>query len=47
VYAELSEILQVHLHRVLTRQEEPREGLAAAGAAMRQILERSGLGRGA
>ena len=46
VYAELSEILQVHLHRVLTRQEEPREGLLAAASAMRQILKRSGLGDG-
>src|SRR5262249_3929744 len=44
VYAELSEILQVHLHRVLSGQEEPRNGLVAAAAAMRQILERSGLG---
>jgi multiple sugar transport system substrate-binding protein len=47
VYAELSEILQVHLHRVLSRQEDPRDGLLAAAAAMRQILERSGLGGGA
>ena len=46
VYAELSEIVQVHLHRVLTRQEEPRDGLLAAASAMRQILKRSGLDGG-
>jgi ABC-type glycerol-3-phosphate transport system substrate-binding protein len=46
VYTELSEILQVHLHRVLTRQEAPRDGLLAAAASMRQILKRSGLGEG-
>src|SRR5262249_8162962 len=44
VYAELSEILQVHLHRVLSGQEQPRDGLVAAAAAMRRILERTGLG---
>ena len=37
----------IHLHRVLSRQEEPREGLFAAADAMRQILKRSGLEGGA
>jgi multiple sugar transport system substrate-binding protein len=46
VYAELSEILQVHLHRALSRQEAPRDALLAAGASMRRILKRSGLGEG-
>jgi multiple sugar transport system substrate-binding protein len=43
VYTELSTILQVHLHRALTRQQEPREALRGAGDAMRKLLERSGL----
>ena len=43
VYAELSEILQVQLHRVLTDQQEPREGLRQAAAAIRQLLVRTGL----
>jgi multiple sugar transport system substrate-binding protein len=43
VYSELSEALQVHLHRALTRQTEPREALRDAAADMRRVLERSGL----
>jgi ABC-type glycerol-3-phosphate transport system substrate-binding protein len=43
VYSELSDILQVHLHRALTQQEEPRAALVAAAATMRTLLERSGL----
>jgi ABC-type glycerol-3-phosphate transport system substrate-binding protein len=38
VYAELSEILQIHLHRALTRQQEPAEALADAARAMRKLL---------
>jgi multiple sugar transport system substrate-binding protein len=45
IYSELSEILQVALHRVLTRQEEPRPALMAASGAIRQALERAGLDR--
>jgi multiple sugar transport system substrate-binding protein len=43
IYTELSEILQVHLHRALTRQSAPREALHAAAAEMRAALDRSGL----
>jgi multiple sugar transport system substrate-binding protein len=43
VYSELSEVLQVHVHRALTRQAEPREALRIAAADMRRVLERSGL----
>jgi multiple sugar transport system substrate-binding protein len=43
VYAELSDILQIHLHRALTRQQEPAEALAAAAQAMRQLLVNVGL----
>jgi len=46
VYSELSGILQVHLHRALTEQSEPREALAAAAAEMRALLARSGLSAG-
>ena len=38
VYSELSELLQISLHRALTRQQEPREALAEAAAAMRALL---------
>jgi multiple sugar transport system substrate-binding protein len=40
VYTELSAILQVWLHRALTRQAEPGPALAAAARAMRVLLER-------
>ena len=43
VYSELSEILQVHLHRALTGQEEPQPALEAAAAEIRGLFERSGL----
>jgi hypothetical protein len=38
VYSELSEILQISLHRALTRQQEPRQALAEAASAMRSLL---------
>jgi multiple sugar transport system substrate-binding protein len=38
VYSELSEILQIALHRALTRQEEPGPALRDAAAAMRALL---------
>jgi multiple sugar transport system substrate-binding protein len=38
VYSELSEILQISLHRALTRQQSPREALDAAATAMRALL---------
>jgi multiple sugar transport system substrate-binding protein len=43
VYAELSEILQIQLHRALTRQQEPAAALAGAATAMRELLEKVGL----
>jgi multiple sugar transport system substrate-binding protein len=46
VYTQLSDILQIHLHRALTRQEEPAEALAAAGNQIQRLLDRAGLGAG-
>lgn len=43
VYAELSEILQIQLHRVLTQQAQPAAGLREAAASIRQLLRRAGL----
>jgi multiple sugar transport system substrate-binding protein len=43
VYTQLSEILQVQLHRALTRQQEPRPALEAAARQMRALLARTGL----
>jgi ABC-type glycerol-3-phosphate transport system substrate-binding protein len=40
VYAQLSEILQVSLHRALTRQQEPPAALGEAATAMRALLAR-------
>jgi len=42
----MSEILQVHLHRALTSQEEPSTALHDAAQEIRVLLDRSGL-RGA
>ena len=38
VYNQLSEILQISLHRALTRQQEPRAALRDAASAMRVLL---------
>jgi multiple sugar transport system substrate-binding protein len=43
VYSQLSEILQVHLHRALAGQVEPEPALQAAAREMEAVLERSGL----
>ena len=43
VYSELSEILQVRLHRALTGQETPGDALGAAAREIRALLARSGL----
>jgi multiple sugar transport system substrate-binding protein len=43
VYTQLSEILQVRLHRALTRQQEPRASLDEAAREMRALLARVGL----
>jgi multiple sugar transport system substrate-binding protein len=44
VYSQLSGILQIHVHRALTRQEEPAAALSAAALAMRRLLASAGLG---
>jgi multiple sugar transport system substrate-binding protein len=43
VYSELSEILQVHLHRALSDQQRPAEALQEAAREIRRLLARSGL----
>lgn len=43
VYTQLSEILQIWLHRALTRQAEPRLALAVAAREMRELLAEVGL----
>ncbi len=43
VYTEISEILQVRLHRALTGQELPEAALRAAAREIRTLLARSGL----
>ncbi len=43
VYAQLSEILQVRLHRALTGQQEPRAALENAAREMRDLLKRTEL----
>ena len=42
VYAELSRVLQVHLHRALTRQEAPGPALRAAQQEAQALLDRFG-----
>jgi hypothetical protein len=46
VYTQLSDMLQVYLHRALTRQQEPAAALEHAAAEMQALLDRAGLGRG-
>ncbi len=43
VYTQLSEILQVQLHRALTGQTEPDAALASAARQMEELLGRAGL----
>ncbi|MGE3472763.1 MAG: hypothetical protein AB7O28_20590, partial [Vicinamibacterales bacterium] len=45
VYGELSETLQVHLHRALSGQQAPADALAAAGRELRALVARAGLDR--
>ena len=47
VYTQLSDILQIYLHRALTRQLEPGPALAQAAREMQALLDRVGLGEGA
>jgi multiple sugar transport system substrate-binding protein len=44
VYSELSEILQVRLHRALSGQQTPANALEEAAREIRRLLARSGLG---
>ncbi|MBA3658615.1 MAG: ABC transporter substrate-binding protein [Gemmatimonadales bacterium] len=44
VYTQLSDILQIYLHRALTRQLEPAPALAGAATEMQALLDRVGLG---
>jgi ABC-type glycerol-3-phosphate transport system substrate-binding protein len=46
VYTQLSDILQIDLHRALTRQQEPAAALAHAAGEMQALLDRVGLGAG-
>ncbi len=46
VYSELSEILQVRLHRALSGQQPPAAALHDAAREIRALLARSGLGAG-
>jgi multiple sugar transport system substrate-binding protein len=46
IYTQLSEILQIYLHRALTRQAEPAAALAGAQTEMQRLLNRAGLGTG-
>ena len=43
VYTELSEILQIALHRALTNQQEPRAALEEAAASIQALLDKAGL----
>jgi multiple sugar transport system substrate-binding protein len=47
VYNQISEILQIYLHRALTRQTTPAAALAQAQTEMQRLLNRVGLGTGA
>jgi multiple sugar transport system substrate-binding protein len=46
IYTQVSGILQIHLHRALTHQEEPAPALSLAASEMRRALARAGLARG-
>ena len=43
VYSELSEILQIRLHRALSGQQHPAMALQEAAREIRELLSRSGL----
>jgi multiple sugar transport system substrate-binding protein len=46
VYTQLSEILQIQLHRALSLQTDPDDALSRAASQMQALLDRAGLGRG-
>jgi multiple sugar transport system substrate-binding protein len=43
IYSELSELLQVRLHRALTGQQTPADALRDAARELRALLARTGL----
>src|SRR5687768_2192679 len=43
IYTELSEILQIELHRALVRQAEPRDALNSAAARINRLIDRTGM----
>ncbi len=43
IYTELSDILQIELHRALVRHAEPREALNTAAARIEALIERTGM----
>ena len=43
IYTELSEILQIQLHRALVRQVEPKQALDEAAARINALIERTGM----
>jgi multiple sugar transport system substrate-binding protein len=43
IYTELSDILQIELHRALVRHAEPREALNTAAARIDALIERTGM----
>jgi multiple sugar transport system substrate-binding protein len=43
IYTELSEILQIELHRALVRQAEPRDALNSAAARINVLIDRTGM----
>lgn len=43
IYNELSEILQIQVHRALVRQVEPRQALDEAAARINALIERTGM----
>lgn len=45
IYTELSEALQIELHRALARQASPEEALRAAARRMNEVIEQSGVRR--
>jgi multiple sugar transport system substrate-binding protein len=45
IYTELSEILQIELHRALVRQTEPQDALNSAAAKIDALIERTGMRR--
>lgn len=43
IYSEMSEILQIELHRALVRQAEPQEALNSAAQRINALIERTGI----